>query len=494
MKNTIAAVARWAAGNGGALLFIPAALLVLAGLGLVGRNPLTLLVLLAAAVTVRQVPALARDLVPALLTGLGLWGFALAALYATGSVRQVLYGAVLAGAGSWRTWLVLPQAVVFLAAGLWLARRTGAYGRLRAALGVLARLARGRSQRRLGPGWGLLLIPLAVQAFGVFGRNDWTWAAAIAAMLAALLLPGLAVQVLPAALVAVGLVGLALPFTVGRHSLSPYPFGELWYGPVWVSDEWRAVLAAVLGLLMVASGLWLFPRALASPARPGERAAALERRVRRLAQTRTDAVDAAAAELRRVERDLHDGAQARLVAVGMSLRAAERLMPASPQAALALIAEARETPSRALADLRDLIRGIHPPVLADRGLADAVRALALDTPLRVDTDIDLPGRPEPPVESAAYFAVAEVLANAVKHAGARSLQIRMQHHGGVLRIAVTDDGAGGANPANGTGLRGVEQRLGAFDGILAVSSPPGGPTIIAIEVPCALSSPKISSC
>ena len=197
--------------------------------------------------------------------------------------------------------------------------------------------------------------------------------------------------------------------------------------------------------------------------------------------------DLAAAELRRVERDLHDGAQARLVALGMNLRAAERLMGSSPQAALALVAEARETSSRALMDLRDLVRGIHPPVLADRGLADAVRALALDTPLRADLDIDLPGRPDAPVESAAYFAVAEVLANAVKHAGARAVEIRMQHNGGVLRIAVTDDGVGGADPARGTGLRGVERRLGAFDGILAINSPPGGPTMVIIEVPCGLS-------
>src|ERR1019366_9385114 len=153
------------------------------------------------------------------------------------------------------------------------------------------------------------------------------------------------------------------------------------------------------------------------------------------------------AHARRGERDLHDGAQARLVALGMNLRAAERLMPTSPQAALALVAEARETSSRALTDLRDLVRGIHPPVLADRGLADAIRALALDTPLRTSLDIDFPGRLDAPVESALYFAVAEVLANAVKHAGARAVEIRMQHREDVLRIAVTDDGAGGADPA-----------------------------------------------
>ncbi|HWN60913.1 MAG TPA: histidine kinase, partial [Streptosporangiaceae bacterium] len=211
-----------------------------------------------------------------------------------------------------------------------------------------------------------------------------------------------------------------------------------------------------------------------------------------------------AAELRRIERDLHDGAQARLVALGMSLQAAERLFPTSPEAALALVAEAKESSSLALTELRDLVRGIYPPVLADRGLADAIRALALDAPLPVELDIDLPGQVELPVASAVYFSVAEVLANVVKHAHARSVRIQLSHAvptirgqaggGGLLRAQVTDDGAGGADPAAGTGLAGVERRLATFDGILAVNSPPGGPTIVVIEVPCALSSAKTSSC
>jgi signal transduction histidine kinase len=140
------------------------------------------------------------------------------------------------------------------------------------------------------------------------------------------------------------------------------------------------------------------------------------------------------------------------------------------------------------------VRGIYPPVLADRGLADAIRALALDAPLPVDLDIDLSGQVELPVASAVYFSVAEVLANVVKHAHARSVRIHLSQTSHLLRVQVTDDGAGGADPAAGTGLAGVERRLATFDGILAVSSPPGGPTIVVIEVPCALSSPKTSSC
>ena len=206
------------------------------------------------------------------------------------------------------------------------------------------------------------------------------------------------------------------------------------------------------------------------------------------------AVDTAAADLRRLERDLHDGAQARLVALGMHLRAVEKLIPVSPDAALALVAEARETSTRALTDLRELVRGVHPPVLADRGLGDAVRALALDTPLRIETEVSLPGRLPAPIETACYFAVAEVLTNAAKHSGAREARVSVVHADNLLRIVVTDFGLGGADASRGSGLAGVERRLASFDGILAVSSPAGGPTMIIMEVPCASSSPKISSC
>ena len=264
-----------------------------------------------------------------------------------------------------------------------------------------------------------------------------------------------------------------------------------WYAALAGTGPQGYVPILLAAFLFLAFGLWLVPRTLGMHYLLVSR---LTNRVQRLSETRTDAVDTAAAELRRVERDLHDGAQARLVALGMSLRAAERLFATSPGAALAMVGEAREMSSRALTELRDLVRGILPPVLADRGLGDAVRALALETPVNAKLDIDLPGRLAAPVESAAYFAVAEVLANAAKHAHARTVDVHMRHDGDALRIAVTDDGVGGADPAMGSGLRGVERRLGTFDGILAVNSPPGGPTIVVIEVPCALLSLKTSSC
>jgi signal transduction histidine kinase len=259
------------------------------------------------------------------------------------------------------------------------------------------------------------------------------------------------------------------------------------------------VVAIPIGVALLVLAVWGSPRiqrlhgrfhqALLGPTRKSE----LATRVQRLTETRADAVDTSAAELRRIERDLHDGAQARLVAMGMNLGAAERLLDEDPAAARALLVEAREASAAALQELRNLVRGIHPPVLADRGLGDAVRALALASPLRADVQVDLPGRPDPPVESAAYFAVAEVLTNAAKHAGGGQVWVDLRYTGGRLQMTVTDDGVGGADAARGTGLRGVERRLGTFDGTVFVSSPIGGPTVIVMEIPCALSLPRTSS-
>jgi signal transduction histidine kinase len=219
---------------------------------------------------------------------------------------------------------------------------------------------------------------------------------------------------------------------------------------------------------------------------------ALARRVEQLTESRADTVDTQAAELRRIERDLHDGAQARLVSLGMSLGMAEELLASNPQAAQNLLAEARESTGLALSELRDLVRGIHPPVLADRGLDGAVRALAMASALPVEVTVDLPGRPPAPVESAMYFAVAETLTNVAKHSGATSAWIRLGYTDGRLGVMVGDDGRGGASAASGGGLHGIERRLSAFDGIVHIASPLGGPTIVTMELPCVLSSVKIS--
>ncbi len=210
---------------------------------------------------------------------------------------------------------------------------------------------------------------------------------------------------------------------------------------------------------------------------------ALTERISTLEESRAGAVDVQEAELRRIERDLHDGAQARLVALGMSLGMAEQKLASEPEAAAELLADARAGAGEALRELRDLARGIHPPVLADRGLDAAVRALAAASPISVTVSATVPERPKPPVESAAYFVVAEALANAGKHSGARRVDVRILSGDGVLSVEVHDDGAGGADPSGG-GLSGLRRRVEALDGSLRVLSPPGGPTTIRAELPC----------
>jgi len=410
-------------------------------------------------------------------------------------------------AEAWHIVLLL-QSMALLAAGVWLI-----WGKDRRLLPVpadpAATLARWARPRTLA-----LLLPVAAATLLLLvdhggAHPDWAGAALTAglSLVVAWLFPAVGADLAAVAVIVLALWGTgdatAPPATIGAHN-NGFPT------VLTIGVDWRmALLGSVEAGAILAFGVWLVPRTIVPHARSvlrPEPDPELAGRVRQLTRTRADAVDTAAAELRRVERDLHDGAQARLVALGMNLRAAERLVATSPEAAIALIAEARQTSSKALTELRDLVRGIYPPVLADRGLADAVRALALDTPLRVETDIDLPGRADAPVESACYFAVAEALANAVKHSGGRVAQIRIRFTPdhprsrkrpdpvpGLLRIEVTDNGAGGADPARGTGLHGIERRLATFDGILAVSSPPGGPTMIVMEVPCALSSPKTST-
>jgi signal transduction histidine kinase len=297
---------------------------------------------------------------------------------------------------------------------------------------------------------------------------------------------GWVVAVLPAALIAVGLAGFLRAVT---HRLDEPSF--LGHSPLMLIAASSGVIAlglAVAPWTLAAYGM--LARSTLAPAGSAE----LVQRVRHLAETRSEAIDTGAAEMRRIERDLHDGAQARLVAMGMTLDAAGQLIDSNPAAARALLLEARDTSAKALAELRDLVRGIHPPVLADRGLGDAVHALALDSPVRTRLASDLPGRLPAPVESAAYFAVSELLANVSKHAGATQTWIDIRYTDGMLRVGVSDNGRGGADPQRGTGLRGIERRVAAFDGVLAVHSPPGGPTAVTMEISCALSSLKTSSC
>lgn len=208
----------------------------------------------------------------------------------------------------------------------------------------------------------------------------------------------------------------------------------------------------------------------------------LTERVEELARTRRGALDVQAAELRRIERDLHDGAQARLVALSMKLGRAEERLDEQPEIA-ELVRQARLDAAGAIAELRDLARGIAPPVLADRGLPAAVEALGRRSPMPVVVDARVDRRPAPVVETAAYFVAAESLTNVAKHARGASARVSLSQSGGDLVVEVADDGPGGANP-NGSGLTGLRRRVEALDGTLSVASPPGQGTTIRAQLPC----------
>ncbi|MFF7336831.1 histidine kinase [Streptomyces sp. NPDC008163] len=300
---------------------------------------------------------------------------------------------------------------------------------------------------------------------------------------------GYTVAVLTAALMVYPVEGFVLAAGLWRV----FTDDRYWYGFVPVDSQATGLAAAALGAAVFTLGVlvserllrahFVLARSVLAPTQEQE----LALRIDRLTETRHEAVDTAASELRRIERDLHDGAQARLVAMGMNLGTVEALIEKDPAQAKQLLAMARESSAEALTELRDLVRGIHPPVLAERGLGDAVKALALRLPVPCEVDVELDGRAEAPVESAAYFAISEALTNAAKHSGADRIWVDLRHSDGALRFSVTDDGRGGASVGAGSGLSGIERRLGTFDGIMAVSSPAGGPTMVTMEIPCELS-------
>ncbi|MFJ9380686.1 sensor histidine kinase [Streptomyces sp. NPDC101455] len=360
--------------------------------------------------------------------------------------------------------------------------------------------AQANLRRVLGARWCEVRIPVAYRSVPA-GARPWTRTLHLLRdpatwrdlrWLPVDMVAGFVTALVPAALVFYPLEGFALAFGLWRVFTDGTYVGW-WYGFVPVGGQGSALLAGLLGAGILVASLFLTPpllrvhflltRSLLSPGQ-GE----LAERVRVLTETRRDAVDGSAAELRRIERDLHDGAQARLVAMGMDLGTIEALLEKNPAKARELLARARQSSVEALDELRDLVRGIHPPVLAERGLGDAVRALALRMPVPTEVSAELGGgRADAPVESAAYFAVSEVLTNAVKHSGADRIWADMRYVEGALRVSVTDNGRGGAVVGAGSGLSGVERRLGTFDGVLAVSSPAGGPTMVTMEIPCVLS-------
>ncbi|MEU0945946.1 sensor domain-containing protein [Streptomyces canus] len=256
----------------------------------------------------------------------------------------------------------------------------------------------------------------------------------------------------------------------------------------WTVTTWPTAFGvAVLGLLLLAVGLYVL--GVVAGARAGltrllitSRDRELDARVVELSRSRMRLVDAFEAERRRIERDLHDGAQQRLVALTMALGLARLDAPSGPLADQ--LAKAHDEAGKALAELRELIQGIHPKVLADYGLSAAVADAADRSVVPVDVDLSVPGRLDQAVEAAAYFVVCEALANVAKHSGAGRAEVRGGHSRGRLLLEVRDDGRGGADASAGSGLTGLADRVSVLDGRLTLSSPPGGPTLLRVEFPC----------
>ncbi|GAA2290339.1 histidine kinase [Streptomyces kunmingensis] len=261
----------------------------------------------------------------------------------------------------------------------------------------------------------------------------------------------------------------------------------VWALAVVVDGVWAGVvrrppvLLPLVGRLAELDATW--SSALLAPA-PGVE---LSGRIEELTVSRAGAVAAHGAELRRIERDLHDGAQARLVSLSMRIGLAKRAYGHDPDAARKLMDDAQDQAEEALAELRHVVRGIHPPILTDRGLVGAVRALAAGSGIDVevrDDGVEDGSRAPAAVEAAAYFVVAEAITNAAKHSGAAGARVELARTAHGLALRARDEGRGGADEAGGSGLLGMRRRVAALDGTLKVSSPAGGPTVIEVELPC----------
>ena len=278
---------------------------------------------------------------------------------------------------------------------------------------------------------------------------------------------------------------VSIPLWAGSVSL---PFGPVG-GPV--SLPTLGLAGTLLGLVLVpvaasvSQGLMALHRAVVAGLLCESEQRALERRVETLEGSRKAVIDVEASELRRIERDLHDGAQQRLVMLSIDLSLAAEHVESDPAKALGLVEDARDQARLALAELRDLVRGIAPPILMDRGLVPALSALAGRCPVPTTVESQLPEEPRlsDAIERAAYFVVAEALANVAKHASAASCEVRVRREEWLLVMEVWDDGGGGARILPGGGLAGLAGRVEALDGSLTLTSPPGGPTLVRAEIP-----------
>jgi signal transduction histidine kinase len=302
------------------------------------------------------------------------------------------------------------------------------------------------------------------------------------------------------ALLPVGVIGYALAACVWGGSLAlatlpayvnrlPGSSAKFYFFDIGADGgAWLAMFIGIVGLLFIAPWItiWMdaaeraMARSLLGPTQEAELAAQVT-----LAETgRTAAVDSAEAERRRIERDLHDGAQQRLVALAANLGAAREKLDEDPAEGREMVVTAHEEAKAALAEIRDLVRGIHPVILEDRGLDAALSAVVARSPVPVSLDVQVTERPPPAVESAAYFVVNEALANIARHARATRAHVSIARAGNRLVVEVRDDGIGGADPTRGSGLQGLQDRVAGLGGTMYVISPPGGPTTISVELPC----------
>ncbi|MEU7701863.1 sensor histidine kinase [Streptomyces sp. NPDC015492] len=273
------------------------------------------------------------------------------------------------------------------------------------------------------------------------------------------------------------------PAYLGQDGIQLYGDGT---HHLYLDSPFEVAVTCLAGLLFVMAGPWLLRgfvtvdrllvTALLGPSR-------LASRVTELESDRGVVVDTASADLRRIERELHDGAQARLAALAMDLGLAKETLARDPRAAAVLVDEAHGEVKLALQELRDLARGIHPAVLTDRGLDAALSAVASRCAVPVSVDVDLPARPVAAIEGIAYFTVSELLRNVTAHARARRAWVDVWRTGGRLMLQVRDDGVGGAHVVTGRSLASLSDRVGAVDGVLAVDSPEGGPTTVTVELP-----------
>ena len=325
---------------------------------------------------------------------------------------------------------------------------------------------------------------LTVQGLEALLRSQSTWRQLTYHVLAGPLLAAaaaVAVLMWPGGVVLVFLFAFTWSYGHPEAAGSPFSAGHL--------SHPADILVTVTGIAVLLAAPWVTTgvraldaraaRALLGPSRADE----LAYRVEQLTETRAGVVDAADAERRRLERDLHDGTQQRLVSLAMNLGMARAQAGTADEARLA-IAAAHEEAKAALAELRDLIRGLHPAVLEDRGLDAALSGVAARSPIPVRLTVDLPRRPAPVIEAVAYFVVSEGLANIAKHAQATEAAVFVQRAADRLHVIVTDDGVGGADASRGTGLAGLARRAASVDGTFEIDSPPGGPTLLTVDLPC----------